>query len=105
MANPGLYKERLQTFCDNDIFPAEFVKASVREIQRHVLNPDTIVIEGTLGKKMSARGKGKIVEGYHLYNEKTGLDFSFDKNGRRYRTGMRLNTGQQKDLKTNGNAL
>lgn len=45
------------------------------------------------------------IEGYHLYNDKTGFDAFFDKNGRRYRTGMKVNRKQKIDIKIHGNIM
>lgn len=45
------------------------------------------------------------IEGYHLYNDKIGFDAFFDKNQRRYRTGMIANESQKIDIQTNGNIM
>jgi hypothetical protein len=63
------------------------------------------MIEGTLGANMEANGGPPKIEGYHLYNDKTGFDAFFDKNGRRYRTGMNANAGQRDDIDLNGNIM
>ena len=63
------------------------------------------MIEGTLGANMEANSGPTKIEGYHLYNSKTGFDAFFDKNGKQYRTGMETNRGQKIDIKTNGNIM
>ena len=45
------------------------------------------------------------VEGYHLFNKKTGFNAFFDKNGRRFRTGFKISDRQRRDLKNNSNIM
>jgi hypothetical protein len=63
------------------------------------------MIEGTLGGNMEKNGGPPKIENYHLYNDKNGFDAFFDKNGRRYRTGMKANAGQRNDIDLNGNIM
>ena len=105
LSNPSHYQERLETFRNEDILPEAYVEQYGRDLRLHVLNPDTKIIEGTLGANMEANGGPPKIEGYHLYNDKTRIDAFFDKNGRRDRTVMRVNRGQTEDIKTNGNIM
>jgi len=60
------------------------------------------MIKGTLGAaNREARDVTPKFEGYHLYNDKTEFDAFFDRNGRRYRTGMKASDAQQNDIKQN----
>jgi len=105
LTDPSLYRERLETFRDREILPEAYVEQYGRDLRLHVLNPDTKIIEGTLGANMEANGGPPKIEGYHLYNDKTGFDAFFVKNGRGYRTGFKLNAGQRNDLDLNGNIM
>lgn len=105
LSDPKLYRERLETFRNKEILPDAFVEQYGQDIRFHVLNPDTKIIEGTLGansEKIFGRPKE---HGYHLYNDITGVNVFFTKNGRIYRTGFKTNISQQNDLKTNGNMM
>jgi len=105
LTDPSLYRERLETFRNREILPEAYVEQYGRDLRLHVLNPDTKIIKGTLGANKEANGGPPKIEGYHLYNDKTGFDAFFDKNGRQYRTGMEANRGQKIDIKTNGNIM
>jgi hypothetical protein len=105
LADPNLYRERLETFRNIEILPEAYVEQAGRDLRLHVLDPNTRIIKGTLGANMEANGGPQKIEGYHLYNDKTGFNAFFDKNGRRYRTGMKANRGQSIDIKTNGNIM
>lgn len=103
LADPSLYRERLETFRNKEILPEAYVEQYGRDLRSHVLDPDTIMIKGTLGANHQAKGGPSKIEGYHLYNDRTGFNSFFDKNGRRYRTGFKTNLGQKIDVQTNGN--
>ena len=82
LADPSLYRERLETFRNREILPEAYVEQYGRDLRLHVLDPDTKIIEGTLGANREANGGPPKIEGYHLYNEKTGFHAFFDKNRR-----------------------
>lgn len=82
LSNPRLYKERLDTFRNETILPEAFVEQSGRDLRLHILDPDMKVITGTLGGNIEAEGGPPKIEGYHLYNDNTGFDAFFDRNGR-----------------------
>ena len=105
LADPSLYRERLETFRNRKVLPEAYVEQYGRDLRLHVLNPDTKIIEGTLGANREANGGPPKIEGYHLYNDKTGFNAFFDKNGRRYRTGFEINRSQKIDIKTNSNMM
>ena len=105
VANPNLHQERLRTFRNREILPEAFVSISGRRLRSHVLDGNTKVIEGTLGANREARCGAPKTEGYHLYNDKTGLNVFFDKSGKLYRTGFILNDGQAKDIRDNRNIM
>jgi len=63
------------------------------------------MIKGTLGANREARNGTPKIEGYHLYNYKTGFDAFFDRNGRRYRTRMKARGDQRNNIKQNKNLL
>jgi len=63
------------------------------------------IIERTLGANGEANGGPPKIEGYHLYNDRTGFNGFFDKNGRAYRTGFQTNRSQRIDIKTNSNMM
>ena len=54
---------------------------------------------------MEAKGGASKIEGYHLYNDRTGFNAFFDKNGRRFRTGFKPNADQKDDIRLNGNMM
>lgn len=105
LADPTLYLERLETFRNREILSEAYVEQYGRDLKFHVLDPNIKTIEGTLGANMEANGGSSKIEGYHLYNYNTGFDAFFDKNGRRYPTGMEANRGQKIDIKTNSNIM
>ena len=105
LANPNLHQERLRTFRNREILPEAFVSMSGRRLRSHVLDGNTKVIKGTLGANREARGGALKIEGYHMYNDKTGLNAFFDKSGKVYRTGFITNKGQKVDLKKNQNIM
>ena len=105
LANPNLHQERLKIFRNREILPEAFVSMSGKRLRFHVLDGNTKVIEGTLGANREARGGAPKIEGYHLYNNKTGLNAFFDKSGKVYRTGFLLNEGQVRDLENNNNIM
>ena len=105
LANPNLHQERLKIFRNREILPEAFVSMSGRRLRSHVLDVNTKVIEGTLGTNREARGGAPKTEGYHLYNDKTGLNVFFDKSEKVYKTGFITNRGQKVDLKKNQNLM
>ena len=105
LADPILYRERLETFRNKEVLPDAYVEQYGRDIRFHVLDPNTKIIEGTLGANREANGGAPKIEGYHLYNDRTGFNAFFDKNGRRYRTGFETNRSQKIDIKTNSNMM
>ena len=105
LADPSLYRERLETFRNREILPEAYVEQYGRDLRFHVLDPDTKIIEGTLGANREANGGPPKIEGYHLYNDRTGINCFFDKNGRQYRTGFETNRSQKIDIKTNSNMM
>ncbi len=105
LADPILYRERLETFRNKEVLPDAYVEQYGRDLRFHVLDPDTKIIEGTLGANREANGGPPKIEGYHLYNDRTGFNGFFDKNGRRYRTGFETNRSQKIDIKTNSNMM
>lgn len=82
-----------------------YVEQYGRDLRLHVLDPDTKIIEGTLGKNMEANDGPSKMDGYHLYNERTGFNAFFDKSGRRYITGFETNQSQKEDLALNANMM
>jgi hypothetical protein len=66
LADPSLYRERLETFRNREILPEAYVEQYGRDLRFHVLNPDTKIIEGTLGANREANGGPPKIEGYHL---------------------------------------
>jgi hypothetical protein len=84
LADSSLYRDRLETFRNREILPEAYVEQYGRDLRFHALDPNTKIIEGTLGANMEANGGPSKIEGYHLYNDNTGFDAFFDKNGRRY---------------------
>jgi hypothetical protein len=105
LSKSGLYRERLETFRNREILPEAYVEQTGRDLRLHALNPDTRIIKGTFGGNREARDGTPKIQGYHLYNDKTGFNAFFDMNGRQYRTGMKASNAQQKDLKQNNNFL
>jgi len=105
LSNPSLYRERLETFRNREILPEAYVEQYGRDLRFHVLDPDTKIIEGTLGANMEANGGPSKIQGYHLYNDRTGFNAFFDKNGRRFRTGFNTNAGQKNDIDLNCNMM
>ena len=105
LADPSLYRERLETFRNREILPEAYVEQYGRDLRFHVLDPDTKIIKGTLGANREANGGPPKIEGYHLYNDRTGFNAFFDKNGRRYRTGFEANAGQRNDIDLNCNMM
>lgn len=105
LADPSLHRERLETFRNKEVLPEAYVEQYGRDLRSHVLDPDTIMIKGTLGANRQAKGGPPKIEGYYLYNERTGFSSFFDENGRRYRTGFKTNRGQEIDIQTNGNIM
>ena len=103
LANPNLYKERLTTFRDKKILPDAVVSMSAKKIRSHILDPNTRIIEGTYGANRESRTGQAKVEGFHLYNDRTGLNVFFNKADRTYKTGFKLNRNQIVDLKQNKN--
>ena len=81
LAYPSLYRERLETFRNKEVLPDVYVEYYGRDLRFHALDPDTQIIKGTLGANHEAKGGPPKIEGYHLYNEKTGFNTFFDKNG------------------------
>ena len=105
LADPSLYRERLETFRNREILPEAYVEQYGRDIRFHVLDPDTEIIEGTLGANREANDGPPKIQGYHLYNDKTGFNAFFDKNKKLYRTGFEANRSQKIDIKTNSNMI
>ena len=105
LADPSLYRERLETFRNREILPEAYVEQYGRDLRFHVLDPDTKIIKGTLGANREANGGPPKIQGYHLYNDKTGFNAFFDKNRRLYRTGFEANRSQKIDIKTNSNMM
>lgn len=105
LADPSLYRERLETFRNREILPEAYVEQYGRDLRFHVLDPDTKIIKGTLGANREANGGPPKIQGYHLYNDKTGFNAFFDKNRRLYRTGFEANRSQKIDIKTNSNIM
>lgn len=105
LADSSLYRERLETFRNKEVLPEAYVEQYGRDLRFHVLDPDTKIIEGTLGTNREENSGPPKIEGYHLYNDRTGFNGFFDKNGRRYRTGFEINKSQEIDLKTNSNIM
>jgi hypothetical protein len=105
LSKSGLYRKRLETFRNREILPEAYVEQTGRDLRLHALNPDTRIIKGTFGGNREARDGTPKIQGYHLYNDKTGFNAFFDMNGRQYRTGMKASNAQQKDLKQNNNFL
>ena len=66
LSNPSLYRERLETFRNREILPEAYVEQYGRDLRFHVLDPDTKIIEGTLGANLEANGGPPKIEGYHL---------------------------------------
>lgn len=91
------YRERLEY-----ILPEVYIEQYRRDLRFHILSPDTKVIPGTLGANREANGGPPKIEGFHLFNDKTGVDALFDKNSRKFRTLMEANPGQQYDIENNG---
>ena len=105
LADPSLYRERLETLRNKEVLPDAYVEQYGRDLRLHVLDPDTKIIEGTLGANREVNGGPPKIEGYHFYNDRTGFNGFFDKNGRRYRTGFETNRSQKIDIKTNSNMM
>ena len=105
LADPSLYRERLETFRNREILPEAYVEQYGRDLRFHVLDPDTKIIKGTLGANREANGGPPKIQGYHLYNDKTGFNAFFDKNRRLYRTGFEANRSQKIEIKTNSNMM
>ena len=105
LADPSLYRERLETFRNKEVLPDAYVEQYGRDLRLHVLDPDTKIIKGTLGANCESNGGPTKIEGYHFYNDKTGFNGFFDRNGRRYRTGFEPNRSQKIDIKTNNNMM
>ena len=105
LAHPSLYRERLETFRNKEVLPDAYVEQYGRDLRFHALDPDTKIIEGTLGANRETNGGPPKIEGYHLYNDKTGFNSFFDRNGKQYRTGFETNRRQRIDIKTNGNII
>ena len=105
LADPIFYRERLDTFQNREILPEAYVEQYGRDLRLHVLDPDTKIIKGTLGANREAKDGTPKIEGYHLYNDSTGFNTFFDKNGRRYRTSFETNRSQKIDIKTNSNMM
>ena len=105
LSNPKLYRERRETFRNKEILPEAFVEQTGRDLRLHALDLETTVIRGTFGANREAKGGPARIEGYHLYNNKTGYNAFFDLGGNRYRTGMQANEAQRADIKENQNFL
>jgi len=63
--------------------PDVYVEKYGQSLRSHVLDVDT-----------------EIIKAYHLYNGRTGFNAFFDKNTKRYRTGVELSGSQQMILKS-----
>jgi hypothetical protein len=107
LANNSIIKERLKAFTDKKILPDSYVDIDGKLLREHLLDPNTIKIEGTLGANRDLRTNGKIpkIHGSHYYNPETGFNVFVSAKGNRYRTGFSLKKGQKKDLNSNSNVL
>ena len=56
LADPSLYRERLETFRNREILPEAYVEQYGRDLRFHGLDPDTKIIKGTLGANREANG-------------------------------------------------
>ena len=72
----------METFRNREILPEVFGSISGKRLRSHVLDGNTKIIKGTLGANGEARGGALKIEGYHMYNKKTGLNAFFDKSGK-----------------------
>ena len=105
LANPSLYRERLETFRDKKILPDAYIKEYGKRFRLEMLDPDTTICEGTLSARREARGGAPKKADYNLYNKRTGFNGFFDEDGRQYRTGFITSEKQRNDIKDNGNIM
>lgn len=97
------YNDRKKVLRSKSILPEKYIKAAGGDLRAVVLDSNTIVKSGTLGKNMESFGIGKSSEGYILYNEKTNTAMFFDSQG--FRTAIRPTRQQINDLRDNNNML
>lgn len=56
LADPSLYRERLETFRNKEVLTDAYVEQYGRDLRLHVLDPYTKIIKGTLGGNHEANG-------------------------------------------------
>ena len=83
--------------------PEIYVQQFGRDLRLHILDPNTKIIPGTWGANFERITGAPQTQGYHFYNNETGIDAFFLKDGNLFRSVMKLNDGQKSDLNNNQN--
>ena len=113
------YLLRLKTFRNKKILPDEYVEVTAIKLREHVIDPDTVIIKGTYGKRREARQLKKIQrnpnnkklrpfphrKGYILLNKRTKLMSFYDtsKGNNRLITYFITSKSQEQDILNNRN--
>ncbi len=98
-------KDRLEYLSDPGILPQKCVGEYMKKLGQHLMDPNTEIKVGTLGKNGAAKGWDDPIPGTHAFNPGTGNDVFFNDKGFKFHTGMNLNDGQRIDLEKNDNIL
>ena len=109
------HKKRLFIFRDTKKLPSHYIEVLAIQLQTHVINPETDIIRGTLGKNAEARVAERRragfkeparphQKGFLLYNKKTNIVAFYDQN-RVLVTYLQPSTKQIDDIELNGNLL
>lgn len=109
-------KKRRQELRSNPKIKAEDLERVNDFLRYHLVNPDTEIKVGTLGKNREARRDKEIkanpnrnlqrepaIKGYLVYNEKTRIVSFYDYKDRNLRTYMKASNKNIQDVVKNGN--
>lgn len=110
------YAKRIQTFRNRQKLPPEYVEVAAIKLREHVIDPDTYLLKGTLGKRQEARRKRAMKQdptlkplphrkGFLLYNSKTNLVAFYEEKTRRLVTYLIPRQKQIQDIQLNQNIL
>ena len=102
LKDPDAKLERQAYFRDKENLPEHYIVQAGADLRFEVLNPNNKIIEGTWGAN---NPDVETIPGFHHYNEETGFNAFFRKDGKRFLSMMILNENQKIDLLKNGNVL